>query len=344
MAIITRLGDAHKDWIAHLSEIKAKCQIFSPYVTSTTAEEVLQAVRSGAVELYTFFGVENFATGASSLATLKKLLDAGILVFHLPKLHAKIVWSDRRYLTIGSQNLTQRGTQQKEATVLFLKPDIPAGLKAIFEDWIKERRSITKSMISLLEKALPELRRKADLLKEEAQSIEVAIWQREMSLWETKVKRCRSRLRRLGSDHSVPLEVAERFVETSAYWIDHPWGICWSPGDANNIYGENPDWCIYEGNTFVVGRAILRCRKILKEFLADAADGGIIDFAALRGHLKDAICMSVTNSNGAEYSSFRVWKGAYDHRSNYLDVEYIKFGTHGIVLSEFVRSTCRKHP
>lgn len=336
MAVYIKLGDVHKDWIAHLSQTRADCRVFSPYLTSSTAEEVLQSVRTGALEIYTVFSVENFAAGGSSLETLKKLLDAEIPVFHLQDLHAKIVWSGRQFLTIGSQNLTHRGTQQKEATAIIHKTSIPLQLRETFKSWIKERRAITRGMIASVEKILPELRRKADLLKEEAKDIERNLWQREVSLLETKVKRCRSRLKKLGSDQSVPRKIAEEFVKSTAYWIDHPCGTRWSPGDACHLYGSDPDWCIYAGNTFVVGRAILRCRKILKEFLAHAIKGVALDFETLRGRLKDAVRMSVKNCNGAEYSLFPVKKGIYDEHDQYLAVEYMKFGTHGIFIGEFV--------
>jgi len=304
---------------------------------------VLQSVQSGALEIYTVFSVENFAAGGSSLETLKKLLDAQIPVFQLQDLHAKIVWSGRQFLTIGSQNLTHRGTQQKEATVIIRKTSISPQLRETLEGWIKERRAITRGMIASVEKILPELRRKADLLKAEAQDIERNLWQHEKSLLERKVRRCRSHLRKLGTRESVPREVAQRFVEYSAYWIDHPYTTPPCPGDAGYLYGSDPDWCIYDGNTFVVGRAILRCRKILQEFLQDAVKGVTLDFQALRSRLTNAVRQSVENYNGDEYSLFPVRNGIY-HGDEYFDLEYMKFGTKGIVISYFVNLILEKVP
>ena len=56
----------------------------SPYLTSRTAETVISAATSEDAEIYTTFSAENFAAGASSLKTVRLLLDAGFHVYHLP--------------------------------------------------------------------------------------------------------------------------------------------------------------------------------------------------------------------------------------------------------------------
>src|SRR5687767_5711142 len=66
---------------------------FSPYVTSETAERVLY--RHGDVKgrctLYTLFDAEVFVNGSSTLGTLRRLLRAGVRLYALDDLHAKMV-------------------------------------------------------------------------------------------------------------------------------------------------------------------------------------------------------------------------------------------------------------
>ncbi|MES2771021.1 MAG: hypothetical protein V4623_03435 [Pseudomonadota bacterium] len=80
-------------------------RVFSPYITSKTAENVLSKVPCPA-EIYTLFFTELFANGSSSVRTLRKLHEQGHALFDLPGLHAKIVHFPGSFASIGVvQNL-----------------------------------------------------------------------------------------------------------------------------------------------------------------------------------------------------------------------------------------------
>ena len=81
----------------------------SPYLTSHTAETVISGATSEDAEIYTTFSAENFAVGASSLRTVRRILESGFDVYHLPRLHAKVVLTNE-FASVGSQNLTAGGT------------------------------------------------------------------------------------------------------------------------------------------------------------------------------------------------------------------------------------------
>jgi phosphatidylserine/phosphatidylglycerophosphate/cardiolipin synthase-like enzyme len=95
-----------------------KLIILSPYLTSKTAEGILRESQVAECEVYTIFSVHNFISGASSLKTLKCLHERECQLYHLPRLHAKIIISPGRFATIGSQNLTRNGVKNKEASVI----------------------------------------------------------------------------------------------------------------------------------------------------------------------------------------------------------------------------------
>src|SRR5437588_3030191 len=99
------LKNAVRRWKRELQNANNGVLVFSPYLTSETAELVLRSTRPERCELYTSFSVENFAAGASSIRTLRLLSDEGFTVFEIASLHAKIVLIRGQCATIGSQNL-----------------------------------------------------------------------------------------------------------------------------------------------------------------------------------------------------------------------------------------------
>lgn len=157
MDIYTRSID--RRWRNELHDETVRVWAFSPYLTSKTADSVLGRLGEGACEIHTLFEMEVFASGASSLSTLSKLLDKGHQLFHLPKLHAKIILAPGEFASIGSQNLTSRGTRNKEATIAFQDSANLKELEKSIQPWLLERIPITKAMIADMEELLPPVRR-----------------------------------------------------------------------------------------------------------------------------------------------------------------------------------------
>lgn len=123
--------------------------ILSPYITSRTAESVVNAGLM--CEVYTLFEVEVFASGASSLKTLKTLAASGHELVHLPNFHAKVVLSPGAFVSVGSQNLTQRGTKNKELSAVFSAPETSLVVAELIKPWLAEREPITDDMIADME-------------------------------------------------------------------------------------------------------------------------------------------------------------------------------------------------
>ncbi len=135
--------------IAAPAEVK---YVFSPYLTSRTAESVLS--EAGPCEIHTLFSAELFCSRASSLKTLKTLMSSGHNVFHLPGLHAKIVLVPGAFASIGSQNLTHGGTRNKEASVAFNDPKVVRRVGELIGPWLAERMPITADMVTDMEALL----------------------------------------------------------------------------------------------------------------------------------------------------------------------------------------------
>lgn len=130
--------------------------LISPYITSSIAQSL---VRRNPASIYTLFDAELFARGSSSLGSLERLLRAGNDLFLVPNLHAKVMLFGDEAATVGSQNLTKRGTESKEATASFTDPRVVERVRALVAPWIESAEPITMAMIAAMKKSLPPLKR-----------------------------------------------------------------------------------------------------------------------------------------------------------------------------------------
>lgn len=132
--------------------------MFSPFVTGPLAKRVL-APRAGVeLELYTTFSARYFASGASCLDTLEHLL-GHVKLFEIDRLHAKLMLIPGKIATVGSQNLTQGGTGNLEASVLTSDPDFVARVEAEVEPWVRRSREITHERIAEMRSRVGELKK-----------------------------------------------------------------------------------------------------------------------------------------------------------------------------------------
>lgn len=167
MRIEYYLRSIDRRWRKELKKASGKILVFSPYLTSTTAESVLKDVKSGSCEIYTRFSVEDFATGSSSLKTLKLLAVRGFKLYKSQKLHAKMIIVPGVFASIGSQNLTSGGMHNREASVVISDPKEVAKIEKMVKNWIVECQPITDEMITEVEELLPPLQRKFKKLQHE---------------------------------------------------------------------------------------------------------------------------------------------------------------------------------
>lgn len=89
-------------WRKELESIQDAPKIFTPYITSTTAESVLNRPHGEKSEIHIVFKAELFASGSSSLETVKRLAEQGHSLFHVKDLHAKIILVPDQFASIGS--------------------------------------------------------------------------------------------------------------------------------------------------------------------------------------------------------------------------------------------------
>lgn len=135
-------------WKAEAAKAK-EIKFFSPYITSSTAETVMLSDVDERF-IYTCFDAENFLRKASSLSTLKKLLLRGCKLFHIENLHAKVMLTDN-YMSIGSQNLTNRGNSNKEVTFCTVDAKSIQYGHNCMHSWTQDAEEISLEMIDKME-------------------------------------------------------------------------------------------------------------------------------------------------------------------------------------------------
>jgi len=120
------------------------------------------------------------------------------------------------------------------------------------------------------------------------------------------VKKLKRRAPWLKREETVPLELAERFIQASAWWLTHSsgWPIS-APGHADNIYKSHHGWSVdFGANTFLVGKAVERCKTVLNEYFDAACTGRIPLLSEVISSLKRQISGSVANRDGNEYAGY----------------------------------------
>ncbi len=157
-------------------------------MTPKTAESILSNSNISECEIYTVFSFHNFVSGASSLKTLKKLYQQGCRLYHLPRLHAKMVIAPGKFATIGSQNLTRNGVNNKESSMITYDQKEINQIEKALDSWLIQRQEINLNMIENIENQITILRRKLSLInrevRKEINDLEDEFWKNQAELIE----------------------------------------------------------------------------------------------------------------------------------------------------------------
>lgn len=346
------LRTVDRRWKKELKHATQRVVICSPYLSPRTAETVVGAAPVENCEVYTRFSIEDFASGASSIRTLRHLHEAGYRLFELPQLHAKVVLVSGGFVSIGSQNLTANGVRNREATYVSTSPKDAQDVEAYLEPWLAYRRPITREMITQVEALLPPITakfkeakalaaeaealiRKRELEREEARLLEEQKKAAEEERLQKVVAVARQKLLGLAPEGKVPLDVAKHFVSRSGYWYSHPRGYpAAAPRHARNIEGSNYDWKVAFGaNSFLVARAVYRCVVTCNNFLKSIEDRNPWSKQALIDKLYWNVVGAVSNYRGAEYDCYPT---TYDG--------HMQFGAQSINVNDFIQTMIQEIP
>lgn len=176
-ATVVIVGSVVRHWTRAIEAHPRGVVVLSPFVTSQTAETVLKSAGEHPVRIYTLFEARLFASGASQVSTLRRLAELGHRIFHVPRLHAKVVLT-RKVATVGSQNLTGGGQNNRETTVVLHDRRHVGVLRAELRQWLATAEQITLERIVEMERSLDPLRRTFRKFKAEAEQIDAGVAER----------------------------------------------------------------------------------------------------------------------------------------------------------------------
>ncbi len=131
------------------------------------------------------------------------------------------------------------------------------------------------------------------------------------STFENIVKNIRSDNSWLVYHDEIPLDLAEKFVMSSAWWHTHSSGRpVRAPRHADRIYKSSRGWALdFGANTFLISTAIERCSIEINNALDHTTSEGDMDLHELKEKLKLHISGAVANHEGYEYEGYYPLEG-----------------------------------
>lgn len=244
-------------WKAEATGDAASTLILSPYITAPTSGTVTRDLNPSTCDIYTLFSAETFASGSSSLKAIKKLFQQGFTLYHLPELHAKVFLTSEGFASIGSQNLTSRGTRSLEASSVLSEEKQVYELRKLIDSWIQARELITLEMILDMEDLLKLVLKLFVIAQKEASEVDLLIAEKEKARQEEK-KKSVEKLKREAEElarreAAVRLSRLQKTITESAQ-SKHPLycrlrtittGSSWNPSYTSSlkVSGKDDDLC-----------------------------------------------------------------------------------------------------
>ena len=111
----------------------------------------------------------------------------------------------------------------------------------------------------------------------------------------------------LSRQETIPRELAEDFIRATAWWLTHSSGSpVRAPRHADRLYlSPRHGWMVEFGaNSFLVGRALERCRERTRGFFERIKNGDLPRRSEVECALQAAVAGSVANHMGEEYSRY----------------------------------------
>jgi hypothetical protein len=133
----------------------------------------------------------------------------------------------------------------------------------------------------------------------------VTVAHRGFASWDSLARLVDSAKEAVRKERSRDEELARRFIRESAWWLTHFHKPVPAPKHADRMYMSQHGWAVdFGANSFLVEKAIERCRKELERQQARADAGEVVPRSEIKEELEKVISGCVANSNGQEYSGY----------------------------------------
>lgn len=151
--MIELLTTNHMDKILDLFEGSQKeIKIISPFLTMSMAEKLCEVVKSKGIQctFITRFYLEDMIAKANSMDALELMIDSGIVVYAVKKLHTKLYLFDSDNAVLGSANFTNGGFKSniELSLLLFDELSIIPELHSYFDDMVNQLKAVPEGLVS----------------------------------------------------------------------------------------------------------------------------------------------------------------------------------------------------
>ncbi len=165
------LKDAYHKWKKRVKAAEHSVVVFSPYFDRNLVSLLKNTqIEFNQVKVITDFRPVTSLDYPKQLKAALALLEMGVDVRMLPRLHAKVLWTDHSYAVIGSQNFTTYSRNSKEISVALSEDLSDSKLSALLEEWIGQSEKIDSDflndLLELIEEPQKDLKKIVDKMNE----------------------------------------------------------------------------------------------------------------------------------------------------------------------------------
>lgn len=147
--------DAYFEWKRRVSEAEDCITVYSPFFDGMLLSLLSEThLDKNDISIVTDLIPESILELPGQLMSIKRALSEGIPVLALPRLHAKVLLTDDKFVTTGSQNFTSYGRKSKECTVV---PSISVEDSEFIDTLIRWREEATPIDEDLIDTLISEL-------------------------------------------------------------------------------------------------------------------------------------------------------------------------------------------
>ncbi|MDB4062336.1 phospholipase D-like domain-containing protein [Vicingaceae bacterium] len=162
-------SDLFEQWKNLIAKAESSIEIFTPYLDFTINILLENIPKQISVTIVTALEGDNLFQRGYQLKSLKDAINKDIVVKNLSGLHAKILVVDNAFISLGSQNFTNRGRKNKEAGMISEASFEDSKFISTLKDWKEESTIISLDLIDELlvylednEEAISKIKKKFD--------------------------------------------------------------------------------------------------------------------------------------------------------------------------------------
>lgn len=143
--------DVYRIWKSRVSEAEESITVYTPFFDRLLISLLGNAqLDNDNITIVTDLNPSSFLEMPNQLRALKRALSDGITVLSTPRLHAKVLLTDDKFVAVGSQNFTSYGRKSKECTVIPAATMAGSSFVDTLLSWRDDATSVDEDFVDML--------------------------------------------------------------------------------------------------------------------------------------------------------------------------------------------------